>query len=123
MATTPPGRFIWYELITPDSAAAAAFYGAVIGWHHSPAPPGAPVPYSHFARSTGGAAGGVMELTPDMIAQHQLLTRVAAGPFGDLVDQWQQVIILASLGSWAGWPRPARASTPVSRSASGRSCR
>lgn len=69
MATTPPGRFIWYELITPDSAAAAAFYGAVIGWHHSPAPPGAPVPYSHFARSTGAAAGGVMELTPNMIAQ------------------------------------------------------
>lgn len=69
MATTPPGRFIWYELITPDSAAAAGFYGAVIGWHHNPAPPEAAVPYSHFARSTGGAAGGVMQLTPEMVAQ------------------------------------------------------
>jgi predicted enzyme related to lactoylglutathione lyase len=26
------GSFIWYELLTPDPDAAAAFYGAVVGW-------------------------------------------------------------------------------------------
>ena len=26
------GKFVWYELITPDPAAAAAFYDEVIGW-------------------------------------------------------------------------------------------
>lgn len=30
--TAQPGRFIWYELITDDVPAAAAFYGAVTGW-------------------------------------------------------------------------------------------
>jgi predicted enzyme related to lactoylglutathione lyase len=28
----PHGSFIWYELLTPDPDAAAAFYGEVIGW-------------------------------------------------------------------------------------------
>jgi predicted enzyme related to lactoylglutathione lyase len=27
-----PGRFAWYELLTTDVAAAAAFYGKVVGW-------------------------------------------------------------------------------------------
>jgi predicted enzyme related to lactoylglutathione lyase len=31
-ATAEPSRFTWYELHTPDAAAAAAFYGAVLGW-------------------------------------------------------------------------------------------
>jgi hypothetical protein len=30
--TNPHGRFIWYELLTTDAAAASAFYGDVIGW-------------------------------------------------------------------------------------------
>jgi predicted enzyme related to lactoylglutathione lyase len=28
----PHGSFIWYELLTPDAAAAGRFYGDVIGW-------------------------------------------------------------------------------------------
>lgn len=32
-----PGDFIWYELLTPDPVAAAAFYAAVTGWHARPA--------------------------------------------------------------------------------------
>ncbi len=34
-ATTPTGRFCWHELLTNDPAAAAAFYGEVIGWGSS----------------------------------------------------------------------------------------
>lgn len=30
--TDKQDTFIWYELITTDSDAAAAFYGAVVGW-------------------------------------------------------------------------------------------
>ena len=30
--SNPAGSFIWYELMTPDPAGAARFYGAVVGW-------------------------------------------------------------------------------------------
>src|SRR4029077_318188 len=33
------GRFVWYELITTDVAAAKAFYTKVIGWDAWDAPP------------------------------------------------------------------------------------
>lgn len=29
---SPSGSFIWYELMTTDANAAAAFYGNVVGW-------------------------------------------------------------------------------------------
>ena len=40
--TNPQGTPIWYELMTPDVAAAKAFYGAIAGWSFSefPAPEG-----------------------------------------------------------------------------------
>jgi uncharacterized protein len=30
---TPRGKFIWYDVMTNDTKAAASFYGDVIGWH------------------------------------------------------------------------------------------
>ncbi len=30
------GRFVWHELVTPDSNAAHAFYGKAIGWKSQP---------------------------------------------------------------------------------------
>jgi NADH-quinone oxidoreductase subunit N len=48
---------------------------------------GAPTPVTAFFASA------------PKVAAIALLTRVAAGPFGELVDQWQQVLILCSLGS------------------------
>ncbi len=30
--STPPGSFVWNELMTRDPEAAARFYGAVLGW-------------------------------------------------------------------------------------------
>lgn len=48
---------------------------------------GAPTPVTAFFASA------------PKVAAVALLTRVAAGPFGDLIGQWQQVIILCSLGS------------------------
>lgn len=69
--SNPHGSFIWYELMTPDAAAAARFYGAVVGWQIAEepvAPPGA-MDYRMIGRSDGGHAGGVLRLSPDMQAQ------------------------------------------------------
>jgi predicted enzyme related to lactoylglutathione lyase len=66
----PIGSFVWYELMTPDPDAAAAFYGAVIGWKISaqPSPEAVGVDYRMIVRDDGGMAGGVLKLTDEMIA-------------------------------------------------------
>lgn len=65
-----PANFIWYELMTPDPAGAAAFYGAVVGWtiasHADPA--AGDMDYRMIGRSDGGNAGGVLALNADMLA-------------------------------------------------------
>jgi predicted enzyme related to lactoylglutathione lyase len=69
--TNPAGSFIWYELMTTDADAAAAFYGAVIGWkivgHSGPEAGG--MDYRLIERDDGGTAGGVLALTAEMTAQ------------------------------------------------------
>lgn len=60
------GSHIWYELMTPDSDAAAKFYGAVVpGWSVS-GPVGGDQDYRMINRSDGGMAGGVLKLTDEM---------------------------------------------------------
>jgi hypothetical protein len=52
----PHGSFIWYELLTPDPDAAAAFYGEVIGWTAEPF--GQPeTDYRIFSAGKTGVAG------------------------------------------------------------------
>lgn len=67
--TNPLGSFIWYELMTTNPGAAAAFYGKVVGWTISeagdPADAGG-VDYRMIVRSDGGNAGGVLGLTDEM---------------------------------------------------------
>jgi predicted enzyme related to lactoylglutathione lyase len=36
-----PGKFIWFNLATPDVEKAKSFYGAVFGWEYTPPPAGA----------------------------------------------------------------------------------
>jgi predicted enzyme related to lactoylglutathione lyase len=57
------GDFIWYELMTPDSAAAQAFYGPMLGWRF-----GGDEAYRRIEASEG-SIGGVLQLTPNMIAE------------------------------------------------------
>lgn len=66
--STPPGAFIWYELMTTDINAAARFYGEVIGWQVPPQGglPGGDRDYRMINRSDGGQAGGVLQLTKGM---------------------------------------------------------
>jgi predicted enzyme related to lactoylglutathione lyase len=54
--STAKGKFGWYELMTTDTAAAAAFYTAVIGWNTTEV--GSPtMPYTTFNLGTFGIAG------------------------------------------------------------------
>jgi predicted enzyme related to lactoylglutathione lyase len=64
-----PVSFIWYELMTTDADAAAAFYGSVVGWSFSGQDPASPVDYRHITRSDGGGQGGVLPLTAAMKAE------------------------------------------------------
>ena len=63
------GSPIWYELMTPDAMAVAPFYRETLGWEI--AEPGNILPngseYRTIARRDGGAAGGVLTLSPGMV--------------------------------------------------------
>jgi uncharacterized protein len=63
-----PGSFIWYELMTTDANAAARFYDGVVGWKIAQQPSAPPdgLDYRTIARSDGGSAGGVLQLTDEM---------------------------------------------------------
>ncbi len=67
---TEASNFIWYELMTPDPAGAASFYGAVVGWTIESAglQTAGGIDYRMIGRDDGGNAGGVLALNADMIA-------------------------------------------------------
>ncbi len=60
------GSFIWYELMSADTAAATAFYGAVVGWEAKPQgePHGDYTIFSVPGFEIGVA--GMMAINPDM---------------------------------------------------------
>lgn len=58
------GQFCWYELITPDPAAALKFYGEVVGWTPKPA-----MPDYTLLEAQGSGVAGVMALTDEMRAE------------------------------------------------------
>lgn len=60
------GKFVWYELMTTDTAAAAAFYGPVVGWDAKDAgmPGGG---YTIFNAGTTGV-GGLMTIPDEVCA-------------------------------------------------------
>jgi uncharacterized protein len=54
------GKFVWYELMTPDTAGAKAFYGKVLGWGTQAAPV-SDIDYTLFTAGESPVAG-VMEV-------------------------------------------------------------
>ncbi|WP_137157948.1 VOC family protein [Rhizobium sp. FKL33] len=63
------GTFIWHELMTPDPAAAQAFYGSLLGWQPTEMEM-AGFTYTTFAvPGFPSGVAGMMALTPDMAAQ------------------------------------------------------
>lgn len=65
-ATANRGRFSWVELMTPDPAAAQAFYQKVVGWGATKME-GGPVEYTLFTAGERPVAG-LMALPPDAAA-------------------------------------------------------
>jgi len=61
------GRFIWYELMTPDIEGAIAFYGSVAGWTATRMP-GEDMEY-WVLEADGAGVGGVMRLGEEHKAQ------------------------------------------------------
>jgi predicted enzyme related to lactoylglutathione lyase len=59
------GKFVWYELLTTDTAAAAAFYGSVVGWTGQDAG----MPDRAYAILSHGVhkVAGLMELPPAVL--------------------------------------------------------
>lgn len=64
--TNKHGAFIWYELLTKDPDASAAFYGDVIGWTSSAS--GQPGMDYWVLAMNGAGVGGMMQLTEAMCA-------------------------------------------------------
>lgn len=61
------GDFVWYELMSPDVAGAAAFYTAVLGW--DAADSGMPgLTYTLFSQK-GVHVAGLMDIPPDAAAR------------------------------------------------------
>ena len=63
MADLLHGRFVWYELMTPDTKAAETFYSRVVGWSARPFP-GADMGYTVWHAGDKGI-GGMMPLTAE----------------------------------------------------------
>jgi len=61
------GRFLWYELMTTDPAAAGEFYSGVIGWG-TQAWGGGEKPYTMWMRGET-PIGGLMELPAEAVAE------------------------------------------------------
>lgn len=80
MPTGTHGRFVWYDLLTPDPDAAVAFYRDVVGWSSKPFP-GGDAPYTMFVGPQGPLAGATKPV------QAGLPPRWVSNVYVDDVDQ------------------------------------
>jgi len=65
---TPRGKFIWYDLMTPDTKAAAKFYSEVIGWSAQEHPMQGGGSYTVFSKGPT-MVGGLMAIPEEVRAQ------------------------------------------------------
>ncbi len=63
----PASKFVWYELMTTDTAAAATFYESVVGWTSKDAGMGGDMPYTLFSAGDAQVAG-LMGRPPELAA-------------------------------------------------------
>jgi uncharacterized protein len=61
------GRFVWYDLMTPDVAAAVAFYPAVTGWTTNVWEMGPGQTYTMWVAPSGTSIGGTMQMPNDQV--------------------------------------------------------
>lgn len=60
MADNKLGRFVWYDLMTPDQEGAKGFYEKVVGWGTMKWD--GPMPYTMWTHAPEAALGGLMDL-------------------------------------------------------------
>jgi len=89
MPKTTLGRFVWYDLMTNDPAAAQEFYPKVTGWK-TQSWEGAEQPYTMWTRGET-PIGGVMSLPPNVQAPPHWLTYIATPDIERTVKQAQQL--------------------------------
>jgi len=82
----PTGNFCWRELMSRDVAAAARFYGEVLGWTFQPDPASAPAEYIHIACGDL-QVGGMMAITPEMGQAPAMWTPYLALPEVDALSR------------------------------------
>lgn len=71
--TSHAGRFVWRELVSPDPAAAASFYGQIFGWTAESVPMGQAEPYTILKNDElGEQVAGAMKPMMDGIPPHWL---------------------------------------------------
>jgi uncharacterized protein len=51
------GKFVWFEHLSADTAAASRFYDALFGWHTETTPMGGPQPYPMIMNGSEGIGG------------------------------------------------------------------
>jgi predicted enzyme related to lactoylglutathione lyase len=68
MASDTHGKFIWYELMTPDTQAAARFYGSVVGWTTKDMKI-ADLPSYTIFEANGAGAAGMMDFPAELEGQ------------------------------------------------------
>lgn len=64
--TSQHGDFVWYELMTKDTAAARTFYGPLLGWTFADS--GMPAMQYDLISMNGTQVAGIMPLDDDMEA-------------------------------------------------------
>jgi predicted enzyme related to lactoylglutathione lyase len=91
MPPSQRGRFVWYDLMTTDPAAAPDFYRNVIGWTTTEWD--GPMPYTMFQRDGDVQIGGIMQLPDEAQAQGappHWLVYIGANDVDATVDQAKQ---------------------------------
>jgi predicted enzyme related to lactoylglutathione lyase len=88
MPKTTLGRFVWYDLMTTDTAAAQDFYKQVVGWK-TQVWEGSSQPYTMWTRGET-PIGGVMGLPQAAQAPPHWLTYIATPDIEQTVRQAQQ---------------------------------
>lgn len=89
MSEIPKGRFVWYDLLTPDPDAAISFYTELLGWG-TDIFAGADKPYTMWTNN-GAPIGGVMQLPEGAAAPPNWLAYVSSPDLHKTVERAREL--------------------------------
>lgn len=97
------GDWIWYELVTPDPAASAAFYGDVLGWTTTPTGDGA---HYHMNSKDGAGVSGFLTLTDAMRDQGAMAAWLGYIAVGNVNDAAKSIAEAGGMIHMDPWDTP-----------------